>query len=481
MSNLPPHGQTSQFRDPTSTLPPLDPGAVARVITAAADIALVLDTTGVIQDLSVSTNALSAHDCEHWHGLPWTDTVAVDSRAKVEQLLGDAHGSAPVRSREINHRKADGSSVPVRYTTVGLQGGGTILAIGHDLQVIAALQQQLVRAQQSMEREYARLRHSETRYRLLFQISSESVLIADAVSRRIIDANPAAADAIGLPINKLVGRDLEDLFEPPDREPMRQMLAEVRYTGRATPVAGTLAAATKTRIVAASLFRHENTSQFLIRLMPPAEEQGPGSMPETERSPVLDIVAGLPDSFVVTDPDRQILTANQAFLDLIQAASEHQIRGEPLDRWIGRTGVDFNVLIANLREYGSIRNFGTIVRGEYGTTEEIDLSAVAALDGEEPCYGFVLRPLTRRTPVEPEAGHGLPQSVEQLTELVGRVPMREIVRDTTEIIERLCVEAALRKTGDNRASASQLLGLSRQSLYAKLRRYGLGDDSDDSE
>lgn len=29
-------------------------------------------------------------------------------------------------------------------------------------------------------------------------------------------------------------------------------------------------------------------------------------------------------------------------------------------------------------------------------------------------------------------------------------------------------------TGDNRASAAELLGLSRQSLYVKLRRYGLG-------
>jgi hypothetical protein len=30
-------------------------------------------------------------------------------------------------------------------------------------------------------------------------------------------------------------------------------------------------------------------------------------------------------------------------------------------------------------------------------------------------------------------------------------------------------------SGDNRASAAEMLGLSRQSLYVKLRRYGLGD------
>ncbi|MEL6199783.1 MAG: helix-turn-helix domain-containing protein, partial [Pseudomonadota bacterium] len=78
-----------------------------------------------------------------------------------------------------------------------------------------------------------------------------------------------------------------------------------------------------------------------------------------------------------------------------------------------------------------------------------------------------------------EAESSLPRSVEQMTELVGRVPLKELIRETTDILERLCIEAALRTTGGNRASAAEMLGLSRQSLYVKLRRYGLaGDDSD---
>ena len=53
------------------------------------------------------------------------------------------------------------------------------------------------------------------------------------------------------------------------------------------------------------------------------------------------------------------------------------------------------------------------------------------------------------------------------------------MRETTDVIERLCIEAALEITGDNRATAAEMLGLSRQSLYAKLRRHGLGDLSDE--
>ena len=48
-------------------------------------------------------------------------------------------------------------------------------------------------------------------------------------------------------------------------------------------------------------------------------------------------------------------------------------------------------------------------------------------------------------------------------------------------IEKLSIEAALELTGDNRASAAEMLGLSRQSLYVKLRRFGLAEHAPDEE
>jgi DNA-binding NtrC family response regulator len=59
------------------------------------------------------------------------------------------------------------------------------------------------------------------------------------------------------------------------------------------------------------------------------------------------------------------------------------------------------------------------------------------------------------------------------------VPLKDIVRETADVIERLCIEAALKLTGDNRASAAEMLGLSRQSLYVKLHRYGMGEREQD--
>lgn len=45
----------------------------------------------------------------------------------------------------------------------------------------------------------------------------------------------------------------------------------------------------------------------------------------------------------------------------------------------------------------------------------------------------------------------------------------------------MCIEAALKMSDQSRASAAEMLGLSRQSLYVKLRRYGIGEGGDDDQ
>jgi transcriptional regulator PpsR len=191
------------------------------------------------------------------------------------------------------------------------------------------------------------------------------------------------------------------------------------------------------------------------------------------------VLESSPDGLVVTSPDGQILTANRAFLDFAQLATLEQARGQSLDRWLGRPGVDMRVLIGNLRQHGSVRLFATTMRGEYGTSTDVEVSAVSVANGEQPCLGFTVRNVDKRSAAEGRTARELPRSAEELTELIGRVSLKDLVRETTDVIERLCIEAALQITGDNRATAAEMLGLSRQSLYAKLRRHGLGDLADE--
>ena len=119
--------------------------------------------------------------------------------------------------------------------------------------------------------------------------------------------------------------------------------------------------------------------------------------------------------------------------------AEGVAKGKALDRWLGRSGAEFNLLVANMREHGSVRRYATVLRGEFGSHEDVEISAVAILDSPIPCLGFTISPAAQK-PAEHNNSHGLdlPRSANQLTNLIGRVPMKDLVRESTDLIEKLC-------------------------------------------
>ncbi len=461
------------FREPARTLSEIDPVSAARAIETASDLAIVLDGEGVVRDLALGSDELRREGFEAWIGKRWADTVTLESRPKIEMLLKQAAGGAPPRSRQVNHPAATGPDIPVSYSAVPVGRGGRIIALGRDLRQVAVLQQRLVEAQQSMERDYWRLRLAETRYRVLFQMSGEAILVLDASSRKVLEANPAAAELLGEPATRIAGRIFPIGVDEESARLLQGMLEALAATGRAEDVRVRLSGEGGPVAVSASLFRQDDAAQVVIRLTLPNAAVAEGG--HGVRSRTLEFVARSPDAFVLAEKNGRILAANRAFLDMAQIASEEVARGEPLDRWLGRPGVDVNVLSASLKRHGSVRLFSTTLRGEYGTVADVEVSAVDVPEGETPCMGFVIRNVGRRLAGARRPIPELPRSVEQLTELVGRVSLKDLVREATDVIERLCIEAALEVTNDNRASAAEMLGLSRQSLYTKLRRYGLNE------
>jgi transcriptional regulator PpsR len=465
------------FKAPKNSFGNLDAESAATLVEVSSDVALVVDGNGVIHDIAVHNADLFAElaGCEQWVGQPWIDTVMTDSRPKVEALLRETGSSEQPMWRHINQMAARGGSVPILYCGVQVGDDGRVVVFGRDLRALSALQQRLVDAQQSMERDYARLRHVETRYRLLFEMSSEAVLVLDAATQKVADANPAARHLFHDTAKGVLGRSIVDVFDVDSAPLVQGQLSLVRTAGRADDVRARLADGDREVTVSASLFRQEAASLLLVRLSTvDARAAVVADVPKI-KTRLLQVVESAPDGFVVTTPEGRILTANAAFLDMAQLPSEELARGEPLERWLGRPGVDLDVLIANLRQRGTIRLFATTLRGEYGETSEVEISAVSVVNGGHPCLGFSIRNIDRRLSPAAATAREMPRSVEQLTELIGRVSLKDLVREATDMIERLCIESALELTGDNRASAAEMLGLSRQSLYVKLRRYGLGD------
>jgi PAS domain-containing protein/DNA-binding protein Fis len=510
-----------------TTLGALDADAAARLLSAASDFALVLDDAGLILSVVAKGDDSVAQQARAWCGRDWAQTVTVDSRQKIEALLRDAQSAdaagltAGARWRQVNHPIKDGEDLPLLYATVRLATAtranpkGRIVAFGRDLRALVALQRRLVESQQTMERDYWRFREAETRYRHLLETSSEAVLIVDGANQKVLEANPAARALCASVRNKLVGSPLAAVFDAAHAERLQDLLAAARSVGKREPVHTRLADGLREVAVSASVFRQDDAAFVLVRMVPVRDtaandardgKKGAGKNSAAARralgagagsntgaaweTVLASYVQNAPDALVFSDATGKVLTANRAFLALAELSGEDQARGQALDRWLGRTGVELGVLITNLRQRGTVGRFVTSLRGEYGTVIEVEISAAQlnALDSvaganapsngpantQSTVLSFAIRDIERRPKTETETGRAMTRSVGELAELVGRTPLKDIVAETTDLIEQLCIETALDMSHDNRASAALLLGLSRQSLYVKLRRYGLG-------
>lgn len=464
---------------PSQTLKPLlnslSTEVSSTLLTEASDLSLIIGADGIVSDVTLGSGKNPLKVALEWIGRPWVDTVTVECRNKIKDLLNPEKGDSPSRWRQVNHPVDGEADVPVMYKTVRSADSNSLIAVGRDLREVSHLQQRLLDVQQSLERDYAKLHQAEVRYRMLFSMASESIMFVDADTRKIVEANPAAGKLLGTAPNKLLGRTFPRGFSDNSKDAVDDLLLRVRAAGRAESLIVRAATGRSTFRLNATLVRREDGPYFLIRLQAPEDSTG-----STSNQMVLDVVNRSPDGFVVAGPEGKILAANKAFLDLCSVATELQVVDQPLDRWVGRPGVDAALLLRNLRNRPEVRHFSTTLYPEYGEPIDVELSAVSALDSDDPCFGFVIRRQISATRNAANDAGGLPRSLEEMTELVGHVPLKDLVRETTDIIERMCIEAALKITDDSRASAAEMLGLSRQSLYVKLRRYGIGDLGDDS-
>jgi transcriptional regulator PpsR len=475
----------------------LDAEQARRLIESVGDVALMLDGNGLVLEVHAHDAELQKVVRREWRGRTWSETVSIESRDKVRLLIDAALADADTPPRQLNHPAKSGLDLLMLYTAMRLSGSerardeARLVAIGRDQRDTVALQRRLVDAQQAMERDYWRFREAETRYRNLFQSSAEAVLIVDGASLRIVEANPAAvtllAQGAGKPA-KAVGAPLGSVFAPEAAEALAAAIAAARSVGKHERLSAHLVGSRRGVGVALSSFRQDQASFLLVRLMPQGEADAPRARGTTagrtkHQADGLDVqaqaaasfVRGTSDALAFTDTGGRVRAVNRAFVRMAQLSSEDQARGESLDRWLGRTGIELSMLLANLREGGATGLFATELRGALGLVTEVEIAASALEPGDDAAYAFSIRDVGRRlAPSERALPTKVPASVQQLTELVGRVPLKQIVAETSDLIERLSIETALTMTKDNRAMAAQLLGLSRQSLYVKLRRFGMG-------
>jgi transcriptional regulator PpsR len=440
--------------------------SLSNISISPPDVVLGLDLDGVVRTASLS-NVLSPEGFDGWLGRPWSDTVGRDGIDDIRGMIATARHSGVSDVRKVTQLFPSGLEVPIEYTTVRLGGRAGLLAVGKNLQTVASLQASLLAAQRAREQDSWRLREVQTLYRLLFEASTEPVLLIRGTDHAVVESNAAVTRVPGLDPD----RNFLSQVAPADRPQVVAMLERVREQGRAPGMLVHVGREQMPWIVRASLTRsrvaptaQESTPDdvFLLQLTPGSGSRRSAAGPAASLEDLLD---RLPDGLLVTDFGGAIRYANRAFLDLVQAPTAEAVLGEKLGRWLDSPQGDAAALLESVLRHRVVRSFTTTISGSLGMTAEVEISAAGDPESLSREVVVMARDISRRLSRSP-IYDGLADGQE------GR-PLQELVRKSRAHVERMHIEDALTRAGGNRTIAASLLGLSRQSLYVKLVRHGL--------
>ena len=359
----------------------------------------------------------------------------------------------------VRQQLPSGRELLLEYTTVRLRADSGFIAIGKSLRATSDLKSRLAAAQTEREQDYWKLREIETRYRALLEAASEAVALVRVGTLRVVEANAVAAKTFGL----VPGVEfLPDLSER-DRKAVDALLEAARTTGR-TPRIVLHLSSNKSLSLRASTLTSESGPFYLLQLSRLAET-GPG-LNEAPSFSLASLVRRLPQPFVVLDRDGLVRSANPAFLDLVQAEIESVVVGKPANRWLSAPGTSLRRILDRVEQRGLVQSLRTTIVGERGLNSEVEILVVGDQDDRPNHFALVVRDLAAEggsARADPAAG----------SVVDGQSPLGSAVRSSVEAIERRRLSEALAKSFGNRTLAAESLGISRQSLHAKLRKYSL--------
>jgi transcriptional regulator PpsR len=433
---------------------------------ARPDITLTVGPDGVIRS-ALAHAGLSEEKLEAWRGRPWDETVEVSGRAEFMQIIQTAVRRGASSIFKVDQVFPSGRQLSIEYTTVSLGEKAGFVAIGKNLQTIADLQARLLRAQEAREQDYWKIREVETRYRLLFDASNEAVVLVRVADMRVAEANLAATKTLGL----LSGAEFYLDLSSRDRKSLDSMLEKVRELGRSPGIVLRLGPTQDSWSLRASLMNTELGSFYLFQI---ASIGGAAPIaPTKDAFSADDIIRRLPDGFAIIDRQGIICKINNTFLDLLQIGAEQAVVGQNLRRWLSSPGTDVSALLGLLRKYDKVRSMAAVLSGELGANVEVEISAVGDKDANPEFFGLLVRDVTRRLNAD------RPGEMSTIGENSGEAvqgdhALGELVRLSTESIERRTISEALEICDGNRTLAAKRLGISRQSLHTKLNKYGVG-------
>jgi transcriptional regulator PpsR len=436
------------------------PELARTMVSLGGDIALVIDDSGVVQRVDQRASTPLACDAHTWVGHHWTETVTSESKAKVERLMAEASSTCATRKREVNHHTSDGANIPVAYTAMRLGARGPILAVGRDLGISAALQQKFMGAQKEMERNYAQARQAEARYRLLFQVATDAVIVVDGSTLSVIEANQSASELFDLPVSRVVGQHAAFGFARHSRDSVMATLASALKSGQSTETRAQLSGRVSNTSVTATPFRVIDSQQLLVRIRT-TEQLGTSANLGATLARLVDSAS---DGVAVTDLDGAVLVANPAFLKLVQASTEAAVRGRPLSDWLSLPNEPFTELLARVGREGMMGFAPSQVLSQDAIVKPVEVAATLLSEIDPPCIGFSVRLVPTPGREISLAVEPMQAAVQVLYDQIGSASLPELMRRASEVLQRNFILMAMERAGADLNKAATMLGINRQQL-----------------
>lgn len=466
---------TKIYHSDSSKLNNIDIHLAAELLAYSVDIALIIDKAGVIEKVIDGAKPISSNTASLTNK-KWLDTVAIDSQPKINALLKTNEDRDEQKWRQVNQEIDGSNSIPIQYSTIFFPKENKSVAIGKDLSSISTLQQKLVESQQEIERDYANLHAIQNRYLQLFNSIDQAYLIVDSQTLKIIEVNKSAGFLVG-DLKKIQGKLFVNLFPAKDHEAIQNYLLESKSGILQSSIQTTLENLKENVEISSALLREGNQNICLVSIKPKSQAAHLGTVNE-QATLLAQAMEDFQDGFIVCSTNGVVLTTNNTFVSMSQSTQKEGILGKSLEIWLGRASIDLKIILGTVREYGSIKDYASTITADDGSSPlDVRISAVGFNSGKLSLVAIGIHQVSKASNQPTDKQENLGKNAKELTQLVGKVPLKQIVTETTDIIEKLCILAALDLTMTNRASAAELLGLSRQGLYIKMRRFGIVDSN----
>lgn len=458
-----------------------DPTSVQNLVEQAADMIVFVSADGEVSGISVNPDCPSLGCLDHWVGRPFENFLTIESKEKFDARVAAMRADPDLvpRALELNHVDNATWEFPIRYTLHRIYGSDDLLLLGRDMQPIAEVQQRLVAEQTARERDQQRLRGEQTFYHVVLEASDTPLLVVEPEKGRIRDLNGSAAQLLGTKASTLTGSSLAQAFEGRRREELIEALRTAASSDEAQGVNLIARRNGRDLRLFPEYFRAAGELFVLCRLMPADGDAVSGA--ESAQT-LAALFAASSDAIVITDGKGEIRDANEAFLEMADAAQLRDVRGRDLADFLARGAVDTKLMLEAAGKQGRLRSYATQMASVVGTRISADISVARLRDrAGDIGFGFIIRNTTPSEGVDSEAAAVVSEdAMRNVMDLVGTASLKELVSATSDVIEKLCIETAVQLTDNNRVAAAEMLGLSRQSLYVKLRKHGLitssGDD-----